>query len=153
MRKILVTGGAGYVGCVLVPKLLAAGHAVVVYDLMLFGAEGLPVHPHLRVIKGDLRDTPRYAAALDGVETVIHLACISNDPSFELDPGLSKSINFDCFEPMVVASKKAGVKRFIYASTSSVYGVSDAPEPSTLILLGSALILAAIVVKRKAVTR
>jgi nucleoside-diphosphate-sugar epimerase len=62
------------------------------------------------------------------VDSVIHLACISNDPSFELDPELSKSINFDCFEPTVKACVDAGVKRFIYASTSSVYGVSDAPE-------------------------
>jgi nucleoside-diphosphate-sugar epimerase len=80
------------------------------------------------VIKGDLRDTGSYKAALAGADSVIHLACISNDPSFELNPGLSKSINYDCFEPMVQASKDAGVKRFIYASTSSVYGVSDAPE-------------------------
>jgi nucleoside-diphosphate-sugar epimerase len=112
----------------LVPRLLAAGFEVVVYDLMLFSANGLPTHPHLRVVEGDLRDTKRFAAELSGVESVIHLACISNDPSFELDPGLSKSINYDCFEPMVVAARDAGVKRFIYASTSSVYGVSDAPE-------------------------
>ena len=128
MRKILVTGGAGYVGCVLVPKLLDAGYSVVVYDLMLFGSEGLPSRPDLQVVKGDLRDTPSFAAVLDGVESVIHLACISNDPSFELDPALSKAINYDCFEPMILACKSAGVRRFIYASTSSVYGVSDAPE-------------------------
>jgi nucleoside-diphosphate-sugar epimerase len=123
-----VTGGAGYVGCILVPKLLDAGYSVVVYDLMIYGANGLPSHPHLRVIKGDLRNTADLARALDNVQSVIHLACISNDPSFELDPGLSKSINFDCFEPMVKACKDARVQRFIYASTSSVYGVSDAPE-------------------------
>ena len=128
MKKILVTGGAGYVGCVLVPKLLDAGYAVVVYDLMLFGADGLPSHPNLSVIEGDLRDLASYGKAVAGADAVIHLACISNDPSFELDPELSKSINYDCFEPMVVASKAAGVKRFIYASTSSVYGVSEAPE-------------------------
>lgn len=128
MKKVLVTGGAGYVGCVLTPKLLDAGYAVIVYDLMLFGSDGLPSHPNLQVIEGDIRDTACYAKALDEVHSVIHLACISNDPSFELDPGLSKSINYDCFEPMVTASKAAGIKRFIYASTSSVYGVSDAPE-------------------------
>ena len=128
-RKVLVAGGAGYVGCVLVPKLLEAGHDVVVYDLMLFGSDGLPRgRPGLRVIEGDLRDTSAFAAALKGVDSVIHLACISNDPSFELDPELSQSINFDCFEPTVIASRDAGVSRFIYASTSSVYGVSDAPE-------------------------
>ena len=128
MKKVLVTGGAGYVGCVLVPKLLDAGYAVIVYDIMLFGSEGLPAHPNLRVIEGDIRDTVAFRAALSSVHAVIHLACISNDPSFELDPALSRSINYDCFEPMVTAAKSAGVRRFLYASTSSVYGVSDAPE-------------------------
>ncbi len=128
MRKVLVTGGAGYVGCVLVPKLLDAGYEVVVYDLMLFGAAGLPQHPQLQLVEGDIRDIPNFTAALKGVYGVIHLASISNDPSFELDPELSKSINYDCFEPLVLACKEKGVRRFIYASTSSVYGVSDAPE-------------------------
>jgi nucleoside-diphosphate-sugar epimerase len=128
MSKVLVTGGAGYVGSVLVPKLLDAGHQVVVFDRMLFTSQGLPSHPELKVVEGDLRDAPGFAAVVEGLDSVIHLACISNDPSFELDPALSKSINFDCFEPVVAASKAAGVRRFIYASTSSVYGVSDAPE-------------------------
>lgn len=128
MKKILVTGGAGYKGCVLVPKLLAAGYAVCVYDLMLFGAAGLPEGPNLEVLKADIRDTATFKTACAGVDTVIHMACISNDPSFELDENLSRTINYDCFEPMVVAAKEAGVKRFIYVSSSSVYGVSDAPE-------------------------
>jgi nucleoside-diphosphate-sugar epimerase len=128
MRKVLVTGGAGYKGCVLVPKLLQAGYAVVVYDLMLFGDRGLPAHPHLEAVKGDIRDTEHYASCLSGVDSVIHMACISNDPSFELDPELSRGINYDCFEPLVQASRKAGVRRFVYVSSSSVYGVSDAPN-------------------------
>lgn len=128
MEKVLVTGGAGYVGCVLVPKLLESGYRVVAYDLMLFGSDGLPQHPKLQIVKGDIRDIPTFIAALDGVDSVIHLASISNDPSFELDPELSKSINYDCFEPLILACKDSGVKRFIYASTSSVYGVSAAPE-------------------------
>src|SRR5579883_3474484 len=100
MKKVLVTGGAGYVGCVLAPKLLKTGYSVTVYDLMLFGSDGLPSHPNLKVVEGDIRDVPRFSSALKGVHSVIHLACISNDPSFELDSTLSKSINYDCFEPM-----------------------------------------------------
>src|SRR5690348_7353536 len=111
MSNVLVTGGAGYVGCVLVPKLLEAGHSVVVYDLMLFGSQGLPSDPRLRVIKGDIRDTAHLARSVQGVESVIHLACISNDPSFEMDPALSRSINFDCFELMVRACREGRVKR------------------------------------------
>ena len=128
MKKVLVTGGAGYKGCVLVPKLLQAGYQVVVYDLMLFGSAGLPRHPDLQVVTGDIRDVKLYARSLKGVNEVIHMACISNDPSFDLDPSLSRTINYECFEPMVKASKEAGVERFLYVSSSSVYGVSDAPD-------------------------
>ena len=127
-REVFVTGGAGYVGSVLVPKLLALGHKVRIYDLMLYGEHGVPKHENLSVIKGDIRDTAFFKKSIAGCDTIIHLACISNDPSFELNEGLSKAINFDCFEPMVAATKEAGVSRFIYASTSSVYGVSEAPD-------------------------
>jgi len=129
INRVLVTGGAGYVGSVLTPKLLDAGYEVVVFDIQYFGDDFLPKgNPKLTSIKGDLRDTAAFAEAVKGCDAVIHLACISNDPSFILDPNLSKSINYDCFEPMVIASKAAGVKRFVYASTSSVYGVSDSPD-------------------------
>ncbi|GDY18968.1 UDP-glucose 4-epimerase [Verrucomicrobiota bacterium] len=129
MKKVLVTGGAGYKGCVLVPKLLAAGHEVVVYDLMLFGSAGLTPHPRLTVVTGDIRDTAKYAAALKGCDAVIHMAAISNDPSFDLDPSLSRTMNYECFEPLMQATAAAGtVERFINVSSSSVYGVSDAPE-------------------------
>jgi nucleoside-diphosphate-sugar epimerase len=127
-KKILVTGGAGYVGSALVPKLLDKGYSVLVYDLMIYGEAVLPAHPKLEVVKGDIRDIPFFTQTAEGCDAIIHLACISNDPSFELNSDLSKSINYDCFEPMVVAAREAGIKRFIYASTSSVYGVSDAPE-------------------------
>jgi nucleoside-diphosphate-sugar epimerase len=123
-RTIVVTGGAGYVGSVLVPKLLDRGYRVRALDLFLFG-DALPDHPALERIKGDLRDQRLLRQALTGSDAVIHLACISNDPSFELDPGLSKSINYDAFEPLVAIARAVGVRRFIYASTSSVYGVSD----------------------------
>jgi len=128
MKTVLVTGGAGYKGCILVPKLLNAGYHVLVYDWMLFGAQGLPSHPHLKVVKGDIRDIEKFSREVAGADCVIHMACISNDPSFDLDPSLSRTINYECFEPLVLASKAAGVKRFLYVSTSSVYGVSDAPE-------------------------
>src|SRR6201996_2068581 len=116
----MVTGGAGYVGSVLVPKLLAAGHKVTVLDLFIYGDrvfDAVRGNPGLRLVKGDIRDEAAVNEALRGSDAVIHLACISNDPSFELDPGLGKSINYDCFRPLVRASKKAGVRRFIYAST------------------------------------
>src|SRR6266700_1240799 len=124
--KVLVTGGAGYCGSRLVPKLLARGYQVTVYDMMYFGNHFLPRNdPKLQVIAGDIRNTAKLAAAVAGHDAFVSLACISNDASFELDEQLSTSINYDAFEPMVLAAKNAGVKRFIYASSSSVYGVSD----------------------------
>jgi len=130
-RSILVTGGAGYVGSLLVPKLLAAGHRVTVLDLYMYGDDlfsDLADNPNLRQVKGDLRDAAKVETAVSGCDAVIHLACISNDPSFELNPDLGKSINFDAFGPLVRAAKKAGVKRFIYASSSSVYGIKEEPN-------------------------
>lgn len=128
-KNVLVTGGAGYVGSLLVPQLLDRGYNVTVYDIMYFGDHFLPKqNPALRLIEGDIRDTAKLARACQGQDVVISLACISNDASFELDERLSTSVNMDAFEPMVIAAKRAGVKRFIYASSSSVYGVSDKPD-------------------------
>lgn len=122
--KILVTGGAGYVGHRLVPMLLSDGHEVIVYDLMIFGCY-LEPNKRLAVVKGDIRDVATFKKHLDGVYAVIHLACISNDPSCDLDENLSTSINLLAFDPIVRAAKDSGVKRFINASSSSVYGVKE----------------------------
>jgi len=127
MQNVLITGGAGYVGHILTPRLLDRGLKVTVYDILYFGCR-LPNHPNLTVIQGDIRDTAKLAKAMEGQDAVLHLACISNDASFELDENLSQTINFDCFEDIVVSAKKAGVKRFIYCSSSSVYGISDSPD-------------------------
>lgn len=127
MARILVTGGAGYVGHVLVPQLLDDLHDVVVYDTFWFG-DALPKNPRLKRVEADLRDVKAFSAALKGCDTVIHLACISNDTSFALDERLSTTINLHAFKPLLKAADRAGIQRFINASTSSVYGVSDAPE-------------------------
>ncbi len=128
-QKILITGGAGYCGSVLTPQLLDMGYEVTVYDILYYGKDFLPLdHPNLTVVQGDIRDTATLAGHLRGIEAVLHLACISNDASFVLDEALSTSVNLDAFEPMVVAAKEARVQRFLYASTSSVYGVSAAPD-------------------------
>ncbi len=130
-RKIFLTGGAGYVGAVLVPKLLAKGYQVKVLDLYMFGEDVLSSekdHPGLIQIKGDIRNRKLLEQEITGYDTVIHLACISNDPSFEMDPALAKSINYDAFLDLVDVSKKAGVKNFIYASSSSVYGIKEEPD-------------------------
>src|SRR5215468_5694387 len=130
-KRVMVTGGAGYVGSRLVPKLLDAGYQVSVLDLFLYGDDIFADHANnanLNQVKGDLRSPADVKRALAGCDAVVHLACISNDPSFDLDPELGKSINYDCFQPLVAASKAAGVKRFIYASSSSVYGVKNDPN-------------------------
>ena len=128
---ILVTGGAGYVGSALVPQMLDASYRVKVLDLFIYGEDVFDAvrdHPNLVLVRGDLRNQALLRSILPGCQTVIHLACISNDPSFELNPELGKSINFDAFEPLVQISQAAGVQRFIYASSSSVYGVKDVPN-------------------------
>ena len=128
MKKIFITGGAGYVGAALTPYLLTKGYEVTVFDLMIYGEDVLSNHEKLHVVKGDIRDKDLIKKIIPGHDVVIHLACISNDPSFELNPKLGKEINLDSFEPLVEISKNSGVKRFIYASSSSVYGLKDEKE-------------------------
>ena len=124
-ENIFVTGGAGYVGAVLVPRLLDEGCRVTVLDLMIYGDTVLTPHPNLSIVKGDIRDRKMLEKVLPGHDAVIHLACISNDPSFELNPGLGRSINLDAFRPLVEVSRDVGIRRFIYASSSSVYGIKE----------------------------
>lgn len=127
--RVFVTGGAGYVGSLLIPQLLERGYAVTSYDITYYGDEFLPKNnAKFKAIQGDIRDIAKLGAAINGHDAFVNLACISNDASFELDEKLSTSVNLDAFEPTVIAAKKAGVKRFIFASSSSVYGVSDQPD-------------------------
>jgi nucleoside-diphosphate-sugar epimerase len=122
-KKIFITGGGGYVGSRLVPILLKKKFIITVFDTFYFGNK-LKKNKNLKIIKGDIRDINFLKKSCFGNDIFLHLACVSNDTSFELNEKLSKSINFDCFEPMVKVAKRSKIKRFIYASTSSVYGIS-----------------------------
>lgn len=121
-KKVFITGGAGYVGSLLVPELLRKGHEVIVYDLYIYG-NALNPHPNLKEIKGDIRDGKKLIESANGCDAFIHLACISNDPSFDLDPKLSKSINYTAFKNVISAVKLGGIKRLIVASSTSQYGI------------------------------
>ena len=122
LKKIFITGGAGYLGSLLVPELLKAGYSVAVYDMYLYGKVLTP-HRQLTEINGDIRDRKKLIEASKGSDSLIHLACISNDPSFDLDPKLGKSINYDAFRNVIDAVKLNGIKRLIVASSTSQYGV------------------------------
>src|SRR5437762_34393 len=109
--RVFVPGGAGYVGAVLVPRLLELGYGVNVLDLYIYGDEPLSAvkdHPRLRQFRGDVRDQAAVCAAVEGCEQVIHLACISNDPSVELDADLSQTVNYESFLPLVRICKETG---------------------------------------------
>ena len=128
MKKLIVVGGGGYCGSVVVPQLLNEGWDVTVFDTFWYGSNHLPKVPNIHLVQSDVREIAKVKEALVGQEYLLHLACISNDASFELDEKLSTSVNLESFEPLVIEAKKAGVKRFVFASSSSVYGVSDSPD-------------------------
>lgn len=136
-KKILVIGGAGHVGSMLIPKLIKEGYYVRVLDLFLYSLSEklgedifgkLVNNKDLELLKGDIRDDKLIERAVEGVDAIIHLACISNDPSFDLDPKLGKSINYLAFFPFLEAINKHRIKRLIYASSGSVYGVKEEKE-------------------------
>ncbi len=122
MKKILVTGGCGYIGSVLVPKLLEKGLEVLVYDLMWFG-NYLESHDRLTIFQGDIRDTGK--VPMEGVDAVIHLANVANDPCGDLDSKLVWEVNTLATMGLVEKALANSVEQFIYASSGSVYGVKE----------------------------
>jgi nucleoside-diphosphate-sugar epimerase len=121
-NNVFITGGAGYVGSALVPELLKKGYSATVYDLYIYDYK-FPEHPNLRQVKGDIRDRENLIAASKEADAIIHLAAISNDPSFDLNPNLGKSINYDAVHNILDACKENGTKRLIVASSTSQYGI------------------------------
>ncbi|HXR07651.1 MAG TPA: NAD-dependent epimerase/dehydratase family protein, partial [Candidatus Acidoferrum sp.] len=138
MKTILVTGGFGYVGSRLTPRLLEQGHRVRVLDLMLYtraGLDALRKNPQyanwqsrFELVEGDIRDPAAVGRAVAGVDTVIHLAAISNDPTGEIDEVLTRQVNFDAVGLLLALARAHGVRRFINASSSSVFGIKNAAE-------------------------
>ncbi len=126
---VFITGGAGYCGSALVPRLMAAGHRVTVFGSLRHGRDVLPPDgERLEVIAGDIRDTAHLAAAVAGHDVFINLACISSDITVDSEPDVAEEVNVAAFGPMVAAAKAAGIRRFVHASSSSVYGLPEQPD-------------------------
>lgn len=138
MAKILVTGGFGYVGSCLTPHLLGLGHHVRVLDLMLYSAAGLDSlkennrfgdwKGRFDFIEGDTRDPETVRRSMENMDAVIHLAAISNDPTGDIDEVLTRQVNFDSVGMLLAVARESGVKRFVNASSSSVFGIKDVPD-------------------------
>jgi nucleoside-diphosphate-sugar epimerase len=129
--KVLVTGGAGYVGSMAVPALLGLGHEVRVLDQLLWGGEsllGVWSDPRFELHAGDVRDPAAVGRALEGVDAVVHLAAIVGDPACAREPALARAVNLDASLALVEAAERAGVARFLFASTCSNYGRMADPE-------------------------
>ena len=120
--KILITGGCGYKGHVLIPKLLLRDYEIIAFDLQWFGNYLVP-HKNLSVIKGDVRNIE--SIPLDGVDCIIHLSSIANDPCGDLNPQLTWEVSALATMQLADKAKRVGIKRFIYASSGSVYGVKE----------------------------
>lgn len=125
MKSIFVTGGCGYKGHVLIPKLLARGYEVFAFDTQWFG-NFLEPHPKLKVIKGDVRDSD--SIPLQGMDCIIHLSSVANDPCGDLDPKLTWEVSALATMQLADKAKRFGVKQFIYASSGSVYGIKEEPQ-------------------------
>lgn len=128
MKRILVTGGAGYIGSVLTKKLVEAGYEVVVLDALIYtdaGVKALQDHPRFNLVRGDIRDLNLLKTSLAGVDCVIHLAALANDPSAALDPRLTREVNRDIYPALLGAAAESCVQRFLNMSSISVYGVAD----------------------------
>ena len=131
--KVLVTGGAGYIGSILVRKLLETGHDVVVVDRLAFGDESLRElegRPGYRLVTGDIRDRDLVDASLRDREAVVHLAAIVGEAACAADPTLAIETNFEATRHLAEASAAAGIARFVFASTCSVYGTGLADRLS-----------------------